>query len=331
MKFKVGDKVKFIEEHGTYQERKGMRGTVVACSGKLIGIEFDDFINGHSCDGKGKMGYCVWRYETSVEPIPDNKIVITADGKTTLARLYDGKEVIKTATAKCAPSDTFDFATGANLAYDRLMRPEASDKPKEDKPEPVKLYCVDGWGTCLTKGKVYEATAGTFTFDNRTQSIYDWRKGIPEEWEDCLVPLVKRPAKVGEWIYITVPGDRRVKKGEIYQVVDDSYELFVKHPKGARATDNAANITPSKYLVLDGYDGRYEEQEQPKPKYYNGKVVCAGAIPEGVDFTVGKVYEYKDGIVTDNDGDPYNDGNPAKAEKEALNRVLVKFIPFVEG
>lgn len=49
------------------------------------------------------------------------KVVITTDGVTTLARLFDGKQVIRSAEARCAPGDTFDFAVGANLAYDRLM------------------------------------------------------------------------------------------------------------------------------------------------------------------------------------------------------------------
>lgn len=55
------------------------------------------------------------------EVVQDQKIVITTDGKETLARLYEGEKVIKTATARCAPDDTSDFATGAKLAFERLM------------------------------------------------------------------------------------------------------------------------------------------------------------------------------------------------------------------
>ena len=65
------------------------------------------------------------------EPVKnESKILITAAGATTLARLYEGKEVIRTAEAKCAPCDTYDFKTGANLAYARLMNPEALSKPE---------------------------------------------------------------------------------------------------------------------------------------------------------------------------------------------------------
>lgn len=56
-----------------------------------------------------------------------------------------------------------------------------------------------------------------------------------------------------------------------------------------------------------------------KPKYYNGKMVC---VNRGVYnwWTVGKIYEYKDGIVTADDGckypklglEPYRDAEDAK-------------------
>ena len=63
----------------------------------------------------------------------------------------------------------------------------------------------------------------------------------------------------------------------------------------------------------------YTTFEPEKPKYYNGKMVCV----ENGGFnwwTVGKIYEYKDGIVTADDGDkypkngkePYRDAEDAK-------------------
>lgn len=59
------------------------------------------------------------------------KIIITTDGKTTKARLFDGKELIKSAEAKCHPDDEFDFETGAKVAFDRLVEREEKVKPKE--------------------------------------------------------------------------------------------------------------------------------------------------------------------------------------------------------
>ena len=62
-----------------------------------------------------------------------------------------------------------------------------------------------------------------------------------------------------------------------------------------------------------------EKKETEKPKYYNGKMVC---VKNGGNYwwTVGKIYEYKDGIVTADDGskypsnkyEPYKDADDAK-------------------
>ena len=62
-----------------------------------------------------------------------------------------------------------------------------------------------------------------------------------------------------------------------------------------------------------------EKKEPEKPKYYNGKMVC---VENGGCYwwTIGKIYKYKDGIVTADDGDkypkhncePYKDAEDAK-------------------
>ena len=48
-------------------------------------------------------------------------IDIHIKGKETIATLKQGKEVIKTAKAKCNPSDEFNFEVGAKLAFERLI------------------------------------------------------------------------------------------------------------------------------------------------------------------------------------------------------------------
>jgi hypothetical protein len=52
---------------------------------------------------------------------PSPKIVITTDGKTTTARMYEGKRVVREGKATCSPEDKFDYDYGAQLAFDRLM------------------------------------------------------------------------------------------------------------------------------------------------------------------------------------------------------------------
>ena len=81
---------------------------------------------------KGKYGGCYERFHensnfaNSLIPVTEQsdstkKIVITTDGKTTTAKMYDGKSCIKVSEARCCPSDTFDFRTGAEIAFNRLF------------------------------------------------------------------------------------------------------------------------------------------------------------------------------------------------------------------
>lgn len=77
-------------------------------------------------------------------------IVIRRDGAKTIAELRHDREVIKSAVATCSEKDTFDFETGAKLAFDRLMgRGEQSSLSPADiffaftgrpAPEPPKFY-----------------------------------------------------------------------------------------------------------------------------------------------------------------------------------------------
>ena len=70
------------------------------------------------------------------EPVCNNKIVIITDGMETVAKLYDGKKVIKRATAKCSPNDEFNFETGAKIAFERLIEETiAEEKTIEKKPK----------------------------------------------------------------------------------------------------------------------------------------------------------------------------------------------------
>lgn len=188
------------------------------------------------------------------------KIIVTTDGKITLARLFDGKTMVKRAEAKCAPSDTFDFGVGTELAVKRLIGGEKADaaitatEPVKES-EPVKLYCVKDYkpGEWFTKGKIYESSPnGSFTWDDGYSSEFirnaHFFNGVCEG--DCLVPLVRRPAKVGEWVYVLDRGTSRYEEKRIYKVFDtggNSCVWFAKDYKG--------NIPKENYLVLDGYTG----------------------------------------------------------------------------
>ena len=67
---KIGQRIVLTEEAETlyYGFKKsdfkvGMRGTVIDTLPFNALIEFDDFINGHSGEKRGKRGHCWWFYK----------------------------------------------------------------------------------------------------------------------------------------------------------------------------------------------------------------------------------------------------------------------------
>lgn len=134
-RFKAGDKVK---ETGL---------TETAFYGKILTIQTDRNIGGDTWY-QVKENFNVWKEEW-LELVPDKKsdlvkIVITTDGKTTLARLYEEKKVIKSAEAHCSPDDKFDFSVGAKLAMERLNKEAPAVTPKDNKiPEILDGYMVE--------------------------------------------------------------------------------------------------------------------------------------------------------------------------------------------
>lgn len=105
------------------------------------------------------------------------KIVITNDGKTTTATLYDNDTKVKSASAKCSPDDKFDFAIGAAIAMDRLY-PEKSEPKEEATPKYLdcKFVLTDltgHMGMYFTEDKVYTMVGGRVENDCGTLWPYN--------------------------------------------------------------------------------------------------------------------------------------------------------------
>lgn len=124
-KFKVGDKVRILD--GSKIENYTGSWSIFGNMNKYIGtIQTIKEVNEDQSDGRVSyymedIGY-MWD-ERGLELATEQKqpkIVITTDGKTTTAVLYNGKQRIKSAKAKCASSDTFDFNIDASIALKRL-------------------------------------------------------------------------------------------------------------------------------------------------------------------------------------------------------------------
>lgn len=156
-KFKVGDKV-IAKRNTPYSiTTDGWKGVVTI-------VHDDGYIRVlGDCSGDG--------FEVDVEPKYfdldtecNQKIVITTDGKTTTARLFDGKNVIKTAEAKCSPDDEFDFNTGASIAFSRLnANEEGHEFTRADLETGMFVHNNRlGWGVVVNDKIIYEEEG----FDN---------------------------------------------------------------------------------------------------------------------------------------------------------------------
>lgn len=155
-KFKVGDRVIV---NGKYDglEIDNQRGRVLYAEPKSeILIEFDELFSNrlHSGCGKGKEGFCWWIgpccWDVKIELEPKNEtIVIYRKGNDVIAL---DKANNKKAVARCNPEDTFDFETGARLAFERLF--EAKKTPLN-----TKIVFTDGDDVFKT-GHIYEIKDG---------------------------------------------------------------------------------------------------------------------------------------------------------------------------
>jgi len=264
------------------------------------------------------------------EPIaPDTyELHITCnDGKTTNAIYKRNGKIEKRTQAVCNPSDTFDFETGLRTAIDRMFvkatQPTPCVEPTEDKPnEPIKLYCVKSEEPrTMTAGNIYEVDGnGYMHWDSRRsectyQSMSDVFRVHPQ-LKGRLIPLVKRPAVVGEWVLITNACEflERYKNGDIFKVtrkwdigidVGEKFDMF-----------------DDEYLVLDNY---HPEPEKVEPVYYSGVVRC---VKGGLYHTNGMLYEVKRGIVNDNDNKLDYHEHPCKTIAELNEQYEPRFEEF---
>ena len=127
-KFKVGDKVR-AKKHTPYVfTTDGWEGTVTDMRGNCMSV-WGEPLRGEMT--KYSSGFNVECKYFDLVPRSNlaQKVVITSDGKTTTAVLYNGKKRVKTAAAVCSYGDKFSLATGAKLALDRLFL-EKADEPQ---------------------------------------------------------------------------------------------------------------------------------------------------------------------------------------------------------
>lgn len=60
MEFSIGDRVVCVMAAFGYPRTLNKYGRVIYHSEFCYGVEFEENVGGHDCDGLGKQGYCAW-------------------------------------------------------------------------------------------------------------------------------------------------------------------------------------------------------------------------------------------------------------------------------
>lgn len=192
--FKVGDRVKVVNK-GTGMHNEAVVGdegkVVYIRSGNKILVEFDKERKGlyHTGLGRCRSGHGYWCLPDMLQRIDlDEKIVITTDGKTTLARHFKGKTLICASMAECSPSDKFDFLTGAGIVFDRLTKTEKRPRTPEPKFKVGDLVRVIGNGHDIRHSIHINSLAVVVKVSDDARGNYDYyceggsQSGLIEQW-----------------------------------------------------------------------------------------------------------------------------------------------------
>ena len=161
--------------------------------------------------------------------------------------------------------------------------------PKEvENLTKLRVLCVESYqGLVLgqTRGKVYEFDEGMVYDDssacrrsNATPpfTFGAWRR-CNSEFARYVVPLIHRPAQVGEWVRVRVSASTggALDGGDICQVISHQGNFTPPcgyvYVAGKKYVFPGTHVylSPDEYDVLEGYDGRFEptpEETTPPPE-----------------------------------------------------------------
>lgn len=88
----------------------------------------------------------------------------------------------------------------------------------------------------------------------------------------------------------------------------------------------AYEVVKKMFNIKDKTVEKVDDTATAKPEWFNGKVVCTNISKYSL-FTKGKIYEVKDGVLTDDNGGRYHQ---IKSVAEINERVISQFIEVVE-
>lgn len=188
MKYKIGDKVRIVDkwpkDGSACQNHEGQMDKWL---GKVMTIREVRPTSYRMEEDKKDRGFFLsgwaWNEACIAGLVRDKqKIIVTTDGKTTTAKLFNGKDLIKSAEAKCSSRDTFDFERGATLAVDRLLgRTEVT----AEAPKFTKDDLKTGMFGRMSNGEMFVVVGDRILYERREADVfsggYDFVHSLDED------------------------------------------------------------------------------------------------------------------------------------------------------
>jgi uncharacterized protein YlzI (FlbEa/FlbD family)/co-chaperonin GroES (HSP10) len=338
-KFKVGDKIKAIDDHyGITCLSFNWVGIVTKTYSEVTNSDWNFEADTLNKDGtRGGSFYLNDSHFELVEetkeskPKNDNwKVVITPDGdKTTLEYFKDGK-VEKTVTVNRYHEDEYSANAAIKATVDKLMLSEKfAVTVKFDTGKGEYTYLTDD--TSIMVDDIVVVPTGKF--DNRTlarvTSVTPFLKAkitVPLRDLKYVIEKSHPSFKVGDNVI--------AKKDAPYGITTNGWKGVVTYVDGMSCIKVGELNGLHEYTVNARYFDLLEESpKETETKKYNGKVVCVSKKGDSFAYTVGKVYEFIDGRVKIDNGCSIPCDGRRVATLEEWNEsddYKAKFIPFVE-
>lgn len=233
------------------------------------------------------------------------------------------------------------FATGSGLDGHQIECGFGAKRDEALTHSTAGCHKDDGWKIVPFSEFEREETIGVIKRNGNTITVHmgdlhGTAKCSPDDQFDlytgCELALRRALGREDEVKKVPSPmSPKEFEPGKRYGVSVRAWsKLYSTLPARMRHNDGEEVTVKNRYSAVCG-DFVYgpecceeiQEPEKPavpeKPKYYNGKMVC---VADGKHYwwTVGKIYEYKDGVVTADDGskyprskyEPYRDAEDAK-------------------
>lgn len=173
-KFKVGDRVRVIDDIGTCC-KIGDTGTIMKHShtgiaGDCYAVQMDKrekYL--HDCGGYVRNGYGQFLWDSNIKlieekPTREFKLIITSSGDTTTAKLIHGKDVAKEATVTRYSKDEYSEKAAVEAVVEKIFG-EVEKKNEANKPYTGKAVWIADNESVFTKGKIYEFVDGKLKHD----------------------------------------------------------------------------------------------------------------------------------------------------------------------